>query len=239
MRDASAPHCGSASVSATSRLRARRSSNSQSGRRAASYNATTGTTSGLSSATARRGSQRTRSRSWPARVSRTRLIAELGAHHPQLLFELAADINEHALGDAVQFRDQFAALPDPEGHFPKLGAHPLDGVSGLSEAGLQRPQVAELEYCRCAAVRRYSERHRALRHGILEVTPFNDDVVEVMMDRQELASIGVPVQLLARERQRDELDECQLEVLADLFGHFVGEKRIRLVGLGGHALLQC
>jgi hypothetical protein len=65
---ATAHSCGSGSASATSRLRARLSSNSQNGRRAVNCIAMTGITSELSPATARPSWQPIRSLSWLDRV---------------------------------------------------------------------------------------------------------------------------------------------------------------------------
>jgi hypothetical protein len=62
-------------------------------------------------------------------------------------------------------------------------AHSLHGASGLDEGGLEWPQVTELEDRACAAVRRDAERDRTLRHGILELPPFIDDIVEVTVER--------------------------------------------------------
>ena len=36
-----------------------------------------------------------------------RLVRQLGAQHPQLLFELPAHIDEHVLGDGVKCAEQF------------------------------------------------------------------------------------------------------------------------------------
>jgi hypothetical protein len=39
-------------------------------------------------------------------VELVRLVRQLGAHHPQLLFELASHIDEHGLGDGVKCAKQ-------------------------------------------------------------------------------------------------------------------------------------
>jgi hypothetical protein len=47
------------------------------------------------------------------------------------------------------------------------------------------------------AVERDPDRHRACGDGILERSPFADDLTQVTVDADELATVGGPLQLLS------------------------------------------
>jgi hypothetical protein len=49
-----------------------------------------------------------------------------------------------------------------------------------------------------------------------QLAPGVDELVEVLVQWLERASDDVPVQLLAEQRQVHQLDECRLQLLADL-----------------------
>src|SRR5688572_25757310 len=53
----------------------------------------------------------------------------------------------------------------------------------------------------------------------------------MMVDADELTAVGGPLQLLSDERQRDQLDERELQLLPNFAGDVIGERRVRLVGL--------
>ena len=91
--------------------------------------------------------------------------------------------------------------------------------------------VVEFDDCGSGAVESDPDRGRALGDDVLELSPFVDDLAQVTVDADELAAVGGPLQLLSGEGQGDQLDERELELLPDLLGDLIGERRVGPLGL--------
>src|SRR5207302_1053551 len=61
-----------------------------------------------------------------------------------------------------------------------------------------------------------TERNGPLGDGVGELAPGVDQLVQVLVERLERASVDVPVQLLSDQRQVDELDERRLQFATGL-----------------------
>src|SRR5437763_1889695 len=69
------------------------------------------------------------------------------------------------------------------------------------------------------------ERDGALSDGVGELAPRVDELVEVLVERLERPSEDVPMQLLADQREVDELDERRLELPPDLLTLMLSQRR--------------
>src|SRR3954470_22143832 len=158
-------------------------------------------------------------------------VSQLCPQHPQLLFELALNPDEDMLRDDVQPTEHLFASPDSKRDVPNLRAQPLDSARGLGEARLESWIVVQLDDSGSGPIESHPDRSRAPGDDILELSPFVDDMVQMTVDADELAAVGGPLHLLSGKGQRDQLDERELELPADLLANLVGERRVRAVGL--------
>jgi hypothetical protein len=130
--------------------------------------------------------------------------------HPELLLELAHDLDEHVLRRSIERSEAIHASPEP---FIDL----REALCQLANDDMIREGTA-FDWSNLAAM---SDRVRlaigpeADRDGPLsdcvgKVTPRLDQLVQLEVKRAEIRSDHAPVELLAEQRQIDELDQRRL-----------------------------
>ena len=83
-----------------------------------------------------------------------------------------------------------------------------------------------------------AEGDRALGDDVRELAPLVDDLVEVEVQLAEAGPVDVPVELLAHQRERDQLDGRQLEQVSRLLARVPAKGRQMGLGVGcGHMSL--
>ena len=152
------------------------------------------------------------------------MVPELGPEHPLLLLERAHDLDEDVLRRGVELAEAVHpsahALADVRETVSELADHdvvlerrPLDH----SEAGSRRDRSR-------LAVRDEADGDGSLGHGVAELEPGVDELVEVEVQRTEERADDRPVELLPDQREVDELDEGRLELATDLVADVCAER---------------
>jgi hypothetical protein len=98
-------------------------------------------------------------------------------------------------------------------------------VIGVERAGVDSADLAVGADGGGAAVGGIAEGDRALGDRVREVAPRIDELVEVLVERLEGTAEDVPVQLLADQREVDQLDESRLQLVPHLVTVVVVEGR--------------
>ena len=70
-----------------------------------------------------------------------------------------------------------------------------------------------------------TDRHRALGNGVGQVVPGVDELVEALVERVEARADDAPVELLADEREVDQLEERCLKLVPGLLANVFAEGR--------------
>jgi bifunctional non-homologous end joining protein LigD len=157
---------------------------------------------------------------------RRRLRArERYAQHPELLLELAHDLDQDVLRGEVELAEPLHASANPLGDI----GHPRDqrvecGV-GVERSRVDRVDLAVAAHGCGTTVGCDAQRDRALRDRVGEVVPRVDELVEMLVQRLERPPVDVPVQLLPDQREIDQLDERRLELAPRLVAVMVVEGR--------------
>ena len=108
----------------------------------------------------------------------------------------------------------------------------------VDEAAADRVELALLDHRRGAPVGCDAEGDRALGDDVRELAPLVDDLVEVEVQLAEAGPVDVPVELLAHQRERDQLDGRQLEQVSGLVARVPAKGRQMGLGVGcGHVFL--
>src|SRR4051794_27865317 len=149
----------------------------------------------------------------PDRRKGSHVRAELGPEHPLLLLEDANDVGQDVLGGDVDLAEAvhpsaraLAGLSDPVDQL----AHDdvvLDGALG------DRRDRGSSDHRASLTVGDVADGDRALRDRVGQLSPRVDDLVEVQVQRPEQGADDAPVQLLADQREIDELLQGRLELM--------------------------
>jgi hypothetical protein len=84
-------------------------------------------------------------------------------------------------------------------------------------------------------VRGRADRDGALGHGVGELVPGVDELVELEVERPEVGAHDAPVQLLAREGQVEQVDERRLQLAPGLLAQVrLDAREMGRGGCGGH-----
>ena len=146
----------------------------------------------------------------------SRAVTELGAQHPLLLFERPHDLDQDVLGREVDLAESIHSVARP---LADLG----DAMRELAHDHVivdrrvrDRRELRAAETARRLPVGNVAECDRALGDCVGELAPGIHELVEVQVERPEQRSDHGPVQLLADQREVDELVQGRLEHVADL-----------------------
>src|SRR5581483_1223021 len=144
------------------------------------------------------------------------LVGELDAEHPELLLELADDLDQDVLRGEVELAQPVHAPADALRHRGKPRHELAHDDLGLEWAAFDGWDLAARADGARLAVGEEPERDAALGDGVGEVAPRVDQLVEVLVQRLEERADDAPVQLLAEHGEVDELDQRRLQVAPDL-----------------------
>src|SRR5438067_182870 len=150
----------------------------------------------------------------PAGAQRNSLpLHQLRPHHPELLLEVAHDLDQDVLRREVELAE--AVHPRP---YPLARVGEPAGELAHDGLGFDRTRVDGIELLDRGdrpglPVRRGADRDGPLGDGVSEAVPRFDELVELEVKRPEQRSDDVPVQLLADEGQVEQLDQRRLQLV--------------------------
>ena len=150
---------------------------------------------------------------------------DLRADHPEVLLELAVDLDQDVLRGQIDLTHPLDAAADAVGDLDEPLRQLADRIADADRPRVDGLDLALRDDRRRPAVRRESDRHGPLGNGVREVVPPVDELVEVQMELAEAWPGDVPVQLLPDERQRDQLDERVLQQSTGLVSRVLAERR--------------
>src|SRR6266576_2294420 len=155
--------------------------------------------------------------------------------HPELLLELADDLDEDVLRGEVDLAEAVHARTDSLGHVCEAFDERARGGVGVEGTRVDRIDAGTGVDGSRPAVRCDAQRDCPFGDGVRELAPGVDELVQVLVERLERAPVDVPVQLLADQRQVDELDERRLQLAAGLTAVVLVERRqVSFAWDGGH-----
>src|SRR6185437_14796735 len=99
------------------------------------------------------------------------------------------------------------------------------------EATADGVELALLDDCRGAPVRRHAEGDRPLGDDVRKLPQLVDDLVEMEVRLAEAVPGDVPVELLPHQRERDQLDGRELEQVPRLLARVPADRRQMSLGL--------
>lgn len=133
-----------------------------------------------------------------------------------MFFELAQHVDERVLRHPVQLAEPFRTSTNADRDRRYLRAQGVAPAVNRGEPKFHRSKVTELDDGSRGAIRRGTECRRSFGHHVREPAPLVDHPVKMHVQAEELGPVRAPLQLLASERQSNEFDKRELEVLADL-----------------------
>jgi hypothetical protein len=158
-------------------------------------------------------------------------LRQLRPHHPELLFEGPDYVDEHVLRRGVQ-------LPKPVHARARALACLAEAANQLAHddlildgTGLDSQMLGPGGDRVGLAVGPDADRDGALGDGVGELAPAVDQLVKLPVEGYEQRARNAPMELLAEQRQVDELQERCLKLSADLVALVRAEGR--QVGGGG------
>jgi RNA polymerase sigma-B factor len=162
----------------------------------------------------------------------------LGAHHPELLLERVHDVDEQVVADVVEFAALLHRLARQRDGLGQHSGEVVDDERVLERPyGLGRVERRVLGDRRHAPVGRDAEHHRPLGDAVAQRPPCIHELVELKVQRTEMESLDVPVQLLADQRKVGELHQRALEDHAERMALLVAKRRVSILHdeFGRHA----
>src|SRR5438105_1201522 len=152
-------------------------------------------------------------------------VRELRAKHPQLLLKRAHDLDQDVLRRKVELaqavHSRTVALRDLREPLDELSNH----ILGFERAALDGRDLGRGADRAGLAVDLEAERDGPLGDCVGELAPGIDELVEVLVQRLELPADDAPVQLLAEQREVDQLHKGRLQLATDLLTLVVAQRR--------------
>jgi RNA polymerase sigma-B factor len=162
----------------------------------------------------------------------------LSAHHPELLLERVHHVDEQVVADVVELAALLHRLARERDRLCQHSGEVVDHERVLERPDdLGRVKRRVLGDRRHAPVGRDAEHDRPLGDAVAQRPPCIHELVKLKVQRAEMESLDVPVQLLSDQRKVGELHERALEDHAERMALLVAKRRVPILHneFGRHA----